>query len=155
MTDIDRDSPDYQMRVTHFLDETVGMIEEHGVSFIGVFPVKEGQYHFCYSIGRTLQGLPELIVTGVSSQGQGFLEFVCENWGDHPGPNVLWPIDEDGAMMTLPVRDEIAREHNTLARTVADVTETLQVVWRDDHGLWPWDKNDPTLPILDPASRIA
>lgn len=146
---MDRTSDEYRMRVTKFLDDNEAAVEQHGVTFVGVFPTEEDGYHFAYSIGRTLSGLPELIVTGTSTHGQGFLQWVHDNWADHPGPNIIWPIGDKGALMTITVPESIAETHNTFARAIADVKETLQVVWRDDDGLWPWDKGDPTLPILD------
>lgn len=137
------------LRATAFMDNTLAALEQGDLEYIGVFPVIEGGYHFCYSVGRQRRGLPELIVTGVSQSGGPFLEYVDSVWDTWPGYG-LWTPEGSGNLATIPVPVPISQEHNTLAwRMATEPFETIQVVWEDDEGLWPWDKNDPTLPILN------
>ena len=126
-----------------------------GHTVVGVFPVEGGgvSYHFAYTVGRCLRGWPELIATGVSNLGDALLNWVDAHWDAHPGPGVRWPVSE-GAIMTVPVPEDQRDDHLTMVQSlrfgpgVPAGWSALQVVWRTDAGLWPWDLSDPTLPVL-------
>lgn len=99
---------------------------------------------WCYTVGLTAVGLPELVVTGMSAaRGGALLEDLAHHYVDHDAP-----MCEPGQRFTL--RDGLALEIVELAHPDAhlDTAQAIfapqpvrayQLVWRDDRGRWPWE----------------
>ena len=102
--------------------------------------VESDRTPFAYTIGLTRYGLPELLVTGVSpGRAVRMLNTVGRRavGGDQPTP---------GMQITLPagplvemVEVEHPDAHLIFAVAIlGDEVTSLQVVWADSRGRWPW-----------------
>ena len=141
-------APGSQERWNAIMDEQTDLILDHGWTAIAVFPTEDsaGNYHFCYTVGRSLVGKPELIVTGMSQNAGPLLDGLIDQRGDlldAQSPGVPFHLSEehtDEWMVLAPVPDEERRKHLTMtaAQCGPDFT-ALQVLWTDDEDRWPWE----------------
>lgn len=123
------------------LARMASMVEEYGWAVQGV----EGdRVHppWAYTVGLTLRGLPELVVTGVRLLDA---RDVLNEWaGDVIRGEVLSP----GQVLRCPHGSEmeiveLAHPDAHLLTAVSlypgTTLRALQLVWSDDRGHWPWD----------------
>jgi hypothetical protein len=97
---------------------------------------------FSYTVGLTEHDRPELLVTGLSRRrAHDLLCALAHHLLHAPAPptGVPWPL-RDGPVVEF-VRMDVPDAHLGVAVALCGPTavEALQVVWRDDHGRWPWD----------------
>lgn len=112
---------------------------------------------FCYSVGLTEHGLPELIVMGLDSDPATRLVRV---WGDYLLDERVVLAGErltSGPWHTEAVRVAFPREHLLSADALyGDRVQALQLVWADNTGRMPWDPgHDPGpagQPLLGPRA---
>jgi hypothetical protein len=97
---------------------------------------------WAYTVGLTACGLPELVVTGLSSKRvapllNGLGAHLLHEEPPEPGEQLAL----SGLPMTEIVRVSTPDAHLGVAVALfgPDI-RALQLVWRDDRGKWPWDK---------------
>lgn len=97
-----------------------------------------------YTVGLTVRGLPELVVTGVDDQpAAALLNAVAAELLHHGrrlrhgGSLALSSTGPRVEVVQLPAPDA----HLVTALEVyGPAVRGLQLVWADDSGLWPWDR---------------
>lgn len=116
---------------------------EHGYTVQGVFAVRDGQTSFCYTIGLTAHGWPELIVLGPCEMGGELLNRLVEHLmrvGEEPTAGEL--PDFLGTGYALRLR-ECAPFTGNFPFSMAgilfgrDEVRGLQVLLPDDEGRYP------------------
>ncbi|MDQ3150902.1 MAG: DUF4262 domain-containing protein [Actinomycetota bacterium] len=123
------------------LDHLRGLMVRHGWAVQGV----EGdRVHppIAYTLGLTLCGLPELVVTGMSlTRSAALLNRVAGHLmhAEPPGAGERIPL-VGGPLIEIV---ELAHPDAHLDTAVAFFgreLRALQLVWADDRGGWPWDR---------------
>lgn len=163
MTELTDD--EFDARLGAVITQQAIAIEDVGWSSVGVFPTEdsppEKRYQFTYTVGRSMQGMPELIVTGIEvNSAHAVIASLLDLWDVvAPQPGVVFePHGPDGGKVVFaPVPDEAFDEHLTFARwhqgsEPHDFT-ALQVLWTDDEDRWPWDEGH--LSQCDPDMKTA
>lgn len=93
---------------------------------------------FSYTVGRTAQGLPELVMTGLRySVAQALLNAVVAR----PSNGVLTPGDHlsvDGRPLEVVALSEPSSRLNIAVAVYGQQISALQLVHADEHGAWPW-----------------
>ena len=126
-----------EKQIKAFLTKIRAQINEHGWIVQGVVPAKDGDLGFAYTVGLTLAGLPELVISGLwREQGQQFLNIAAQQ---HCREEILaGDTIEDIASVPFRVIDVPLAEVNTARRLYGrSRVRALQLVWPDDNGLWP------------------
>ena len=149
MAPIERGSAEWLARRDVHMLEQATEIAVNGWTMVGVFPTEEDakdrNFHFCYTIGRSLEGHAELIVTGMSHNAGPLLGFLIDTWGqvDEQTPGVPFEVRSganDGWLVLAPVPDGWRDELMTMTRAqVGEGFTALQVLWTDDEERWPWE----------------
>ncbi len=96
---------------------------------------------FLYTVGLTERDEPELVVTGMS-QRRGYELLV--DLAHHVLHATAWRPGEIvplvGGPVVQMVRVDVPDAHLIVAGSLyGPALRALQVVWRDDHGRWPWE----------------
>jgi hypothetical protein len=114
---------------------------------------------WAYTVGLTACGLPELLVTGLSSKRVASYLNGLGNHLLHAEPPVPGDrLELRGTPMLEVVRVAEPSVHLLVAATFfgPDIT-ALQLVWSDDRGGWPWDRGFRSgrwpQPVLGPRAR--
>lgn len=126
-----------EKQIAAFLAKIRTQIKENGWIVQGVFPVKEGDLGFAYTVGLTLAGLPELVISGLwREQGQQLLNIAAQQ---HCREEILvGDTIEDIANVPFRAIDAPLAEVNTARRLYGwKQVRAIQLVWPDDNGLWP------------------
>lgn len=108
------------------------LIDEHGWAIQGVEP-DGGRPGWAYTVGLTVKGLPELVVTGVSmSHAAELLNFAAGLVTE--GTGLPGGLDVEVVTVARPWA------HLRYAVTVyGEDIKALQLVYPDTAGRWPWD----------------
>lgn len=138
--------------VDDYLDVLRDIIADNGwaVQF-----VEDGLRSFAYTVGLSLRGLPELLITGLQPRKSAHvLDSVAHYIADDG--MVVQPaehIDLEGELLLEVVEVEHPDVHLTFAvRLRNGPIRAYQLVWTDDRRLWPWDRGwshgRPRQPVL-------
>lgn len=122
------------------LQDTIG---EHGWAIVGVFPAAEAEgAPFCYTVGLTGKGLPELAIYGLDlNTGGGILNGLAQRMvdrGELRGGERLEGELEGGlplAVIDMGDTSELA----AVRRFYGAVLAARQIVWPDPQGRMPWE----------------
>jgi hypothetical protein len=142
------------------LARMAAMVEQYGwaIEF-----VEGDRVHppWAYTVGLTLRGLPELLVTGVEApEASDLLNDFADGVVHHgerlsPGQVLRCPHGSEMEVVELPHPDAHLLTAVSLFRGVT--LRALQLVWSDDHGHWPWEVGFRTRrgrgqPVLGPRA---
>ncbi|MBX9640953.1 MAG: DUF4262 domain-containing protein [Mycobacteriaceae bacterium] len=126
--------------IDDYLNVLRGIIAENGwaVQF-----VEDGSRPFAYTVGLSLRGLPELLITGLQPRESArVLNSVAHYIADDG--MVVQPaehIDYQGELLLEVVEVEHPDVHLTFAVRLRDAPiRAFQLVWTDDRRHWPWDR---------------
>ncbi len=130
-------------RHDYLADEVRPLIREHGWM---VQTVDAGRLHaeLAYTVGLTDAGLPELVLTGLPERRSGRLLNFLAGQMVRSGPPA--PGEVLVATKELPAF-EVVRLSSPSAHLVTAVQmygeelRALQLVYPDEHGKWPWDRD--------------
>jgi hypothetical protein len=97
---------------------------------------------FSYTVGLTLRGLPELVVTGKTpADAAGMLNavatYVIEQQVPQPGETIGGC--DSGLFEVVGLPHPEAHLFVATGLYGEAVVQALQLVWADDRGRWPWD----------------
>jgi hypothetical protein len=130
------DNPDRPIQ--EYFDELRETIRKHGwvVQF-----VEDDRRPFAYTIGLHDRGLPELVVTGMTSLHSAHtLNAVATAAVDgsvyKPGEHIA--LGQRMVLEVVEVEHPDAHLNFAIALCGPEV-RALQLVWADEHGRWPWD----------------
>ncbi|WP_181772969.1 DUF4262 domain-containing protein [Amycolatopsis pittospori] len=126
----------------YLVEEVRPLIRQHGwmvqtVEAEGAHPA------FAYTVGLTDAGMPELVVTGLRERRSGqllnfFAQQVVRSGEPRPGEvlpaAVGWP-----ALEVVPLGAPSAHLLTAVLMYGEDF-RALQLVYEDEHGNWPWDR---------------
>jgi hypothetical protein len=141
------------------LARMAGLVEEYGWA---TQSVAGDRVHppWAYTVGLTLRGQPELVVTGVRAPEAGdLLNEFAEGVVHHdevlsPGEVLRCPHGTEMEVVELPHPD--AHLVTAVALFPGVRLRALQIVWSDDRGHWPWDVgfrgNRGGQPVLGPRA---
>lgn len=111
-------------------------ILQYGWVVQGVFPVKDGELGFAYTVGLTVAGLPELVLSGAySEQAQNILNAAAQV---HVGEE-LKPGVETNDIANVPFR-VISAPHAEIGiaqRMYGPRVRAVQICWPEEDGSWP------------------
>jgi hypothetical protein len=118
-----------------------GVIDAHGWFIQGV-EKDRWRPEFAYTVGLTMFGHPELLVTGMTYRaGADLLNEVAHELAYHAAPPLvagdlhLWP---DRRLIEVVDLAE-PTVHLVMARRMyGSAIRAVQLVYADDHGRWPW-----------------
>ena len=123
-----------------YLDEMRRMVAAYGFAVQAVMGDRL-RCGYAYTVGLTEVGEPELLVTGMSQRRAHQLLHDMAHHVLHdtaPPAGVDWPL-RTGAVIQC-VEIEVPDVHLAVAASLyGPAVRALQLVWRDDHGKWPWD----------------
>lgn len=126
-----------------FDEETARVIREYGHQVVGVFPTEgDDGAPFAYTVGRTLSGRPELLITGPLRPdiACAILNYAAEVDDGTP----LEPGDRDDILVGYTARivevDPWASQMFQAVRLFGEEVRALQLVWPDPGGRFPWDE---------------
>ena len=124
------------------LARMAGMVEEYGWAIQGV----EGdRVHppWAYTVGLTLRGLPELVVTGVRLlKARDLLNewaYEAVHRGERLAPGQLLRCPHGSEVEIVELAHPDAHLATAVALFQGATLRALQLVWSDDRGHWPWD----------------
>ncbi|HET6285565.1 MAG TPA: DUF4262 domain-containing protein [Amycolatopsis sp.] len=129
-------------RSDYLIEEVRPLIRKYGWM---VQTVERGstQPGFAYTVGLTDAGLPELVVTGLRERRSGqllnyFAQQVVRSGPPEAGEvlpaAVGWPAFE-----VVPLSSPSAHLLTAVLLYGEDI-RALQLVYEDEHGKWPWDR---------------
>jgi Domain of unknown function (DUF4262) len=138
-----------------FQARTLAHIAEHGQSIVGVFgETREGCRYpsFAYTIGMTKNKLPEFIVFSLDHQiAQAVLNQMCDRAREIPYAAGFYDNILSGYKAALlPVRKGRADDYVVQATNLFDDVEVMQLVWPDQNGRFPWQKDYGVKLLLQP-----
>jgi len=124
------------------LARMAGLVADHGWA---LQYVEGGRVRppWCYTVGLSLYGVPELLVTGLRSEDSArLLNGMAAHLVDHDGTLSVGErfVPADGReyeVVGMPHPD--AHLLTTYALMGDLPIRALQLVWSDDRGHWPWD----------------
>lgn len=104
--------------------------------------VEDDRRPYAYTIGLHQLGLPELLVTGVTSDRalallDYFIEEVIADGAPKPGDLIVLC---DNAMIEAVHVDHPDAHLDLAVQLFGPTLRALQLVWTDACGRWPWDK---------------
>lgn len=144
---------EFNARLDAYLtDKVLPIIAEHGWMVQGVFPTADDPcVGFCYTVGLTTAGLPELVIAGLPYETSGAL--LNDAARVHLAEEITPGATVDG-VATVPFRavDAPLSEVN-MARNLygAENVRAIQLVWPDAGGAFPgdagWSLGDGVQPI--------
>ena len=123
-----------------YLDHMQGLIDRFGWAVVGV--ESDGIHPpLAYTLGLTLRGKPELVVTGLPPQRATLLlnaaaSRVVDTAVLRPGDEILV---EGGPLMEVVRVDEPSAHLFAAVEFYGPGIQALQLAWADDRGHWPWD----------------
>lgn len=123
-------------RFDEYLIKLAGMIRQFGWVVQGVFPVKDDDLGFAYTVGLTAAGLPELVVSGAfGTQAQDLLNAAARI---HAGSE-LKPGTERDDIANVPFRIIPApnAEVGVANRMYGPRVCAVQLCWPEVDGSWP------------------
>ena len=123
-----------------YLDYVNGLIAEHGWAVQGVQRDRL-RPPWAYSVGLTIYGEPELIVTGLPlRRACGLIDDVAAHVLHASAPRPGEQISlRDGPLIEI-VKVSVPSAHLVTAVEIyGSRLRALQVVHADDRGHWPWD----------------
>ncbi|MHA7648677.1 DUF4262 domain-containing protein [Mycobacterium sp. ML4] len=145
--------------IDDYLDVLREIIAHHGwaVQF-----VEDGSRPFAYTVGSSLRGLPELLITGLQPRKSAHVLNSVAHYIADDGM-VVQPaerIDFQGEFLLEVVAVEHPDVHLTFAVRLRDAPiRAFQLVWTDDRRHWPWDhgwshgrRRQPVLGIRTPLT---
>lgn len=140
--------------VNHYYEALTDTIKLHGWALTGL---DDGNPPYTYTVGRTLQGLPELMINGLDLPRRAAILTSVQEQGLEVTPgarleNVLTPPWTLGVVEADPRTAEliVAIRMFGLEREVT----ALQLVWPDPKNRMPWDQGyhsevpQPLYPVL-------
>jgi Domain of unknown function (DUF4262) len=123
-----------------YLAYLTGLMAEFGWAVQGV---ERDRIHppWAYTVGLTLRGLPELVLTGLPlRRAAGLLNevagHVAHAEAPKPGDQIPW---RDGPLMEIVKVAEPSAHLVMAVELFGTDLRALQVVHADDRGHWPWD----------------
>ncbi len=144
---------EFNARLDAYLaDKVLPIIAELGWMVQGVFPTADDPcVGFCYTVGLTAAGLPELVIAGVPYETGG--PILNDAARRHLAEEIAPGATVDG-LASVPFRavDAPLAEVN-MPRNLygADRVRAVQLVWPDDGGAYPgepgWSLGDGVQPI--------
>lgn len=147
LTDADNDLL-MDERHNMLLEERDRHIREHGHSVQCVFPVDDDGHYFWYSIGRSVVGKPEILVTGPlpAEVGGWMVNEVARLYDENPTrftPGTT--IEPDVLLSGFPVKvvavdNPVEAEMFGATRWFGDDLAAIQIVWPDKEGNFPGDE---------------
>lgn len=119
---------------------SLATIAEHGWMIQGVFPTEaDPGVEFAYTVGLTVAGLPELVISGLPLELAGTL---LNDAARHSMGSEVKPGDVLNNIASVPFKVIAApKAPVNLARHLysPDTVLALQLVWPDDQGSYPGD----------------
>jgi Domain of unknown function (DUF4262) len=123
-----------------YLNFLAGFIAEFGWAVQGV---ERDRIHppWAYTVGLTLYGQPELVLTGMPlRRACGLLNDVAEHVmhaeAPRPGDQIPW---QGGPLMEIVAVAEPSAHLVMAVEMFGTGVQALQVLHTDDRGHWPWD----------------
>jgi hypothetical protein len=124
------------------LARMASLVEEYGWA---IQAVVGDRVHppWAYTVGLTLRGLPELVVTGVRApEARDVLNEFADSAVHHdevlsPGQVLRCPHGSEMEVVELAHPD--AHLLTAVSLFPGTTLRALQLVWSDDRGHWPWD----------------
>lgn len=118
----------------------VELIAEHGWMVQGVFPTEhDREAPFAYTVGLTVAGLPELVISGLPADiAQQLLNAAAkQTLGSElrPGQTLAGIASVDFRIVDAPAAEVNMARHLYPDKTV----RALQLVWPDEGGAYPGD----------------
>ena len=141
-----------------FYDHMAGLIQRCGWA---VQAVERDRYRppFAYTVGLTLYGEPELVVTGMAQRrAQRLLNGVAEHvlHACAPEPGEVVPLEGSSTIEIVELPHPDAHLHTAVGMLGAEHLRALQLVWADDRGRWPWERGHRSgrggQPVLGPRT---
>jgi hypothetical protein len=142
-----------------YLDHMAELVRRHGWALQFVEPDRD-RPPYTYTLGLTLYGLPELVVTGLPARRSaellnGQAARVLVDGAPLPGSRLVLPNGAQAEVVELPQPDA----HLFVAVDLfgAAALRARQLVRADDRGRWPWEIGHRAgrggQPVLGPRSR--
>jgi hypothetical protein len=97
---------------------------------------------FSYTVGLTLRGLPELVITGKDpKEAAGLLHTVATSVIEQhvPQPGETMCVCDCGQLEVVGMPHPEAHLFVATGMYGETVVRALQLVWADERGRWPWD----------------
>lgn len=133
--------PSFSPRFDAYLAEHVlPTIESAGFAVQGVFATTEGHSSFCYTVGLTVRGWPELIVLGPTDVGHPLLNRIVEyldGIGEVPTAGDLPDFMETGYRLRLRACTTRGDFPFSIAHALYPDVVGLQVLMPDDQHRYP------------------
>jgi hypothetical protein len=103
--------------------------------------VEDDRRPYAYTIGLHQFGLPELMVTGVTTERalallDYFIQEVITDGAPRPGDRVAL---SDAALIEAVDVDHPDAHMDLAVRLFGSKIRAVQLVWTDAYGRWPWD----------------
>ncbi|MBM9458650.1 DUF4262 domain-containing protein [Nocardioides sp. zg-536] len=145
-----------------YLDLIVGTIAEHGV-FLQHVEKDRWRPPFTYTVGLTMLGHPELLVTGMHQRRAGpCLNRIAHGLRFHAAPDYVagdlhaWPEHPEIPAQMEVVDVAVPTAHLLMAEEIfGPHIRAVQLVYVDDRGRWPWQvgfRGDQ--PVLGPRADV-
>ena len=134
------------------------IVAEQGWAIQGV---ERGRIHppWAYTVGLTLAGLPELVVTGMPLPRAAELlnDVAAHAWhAEEPVPGEQVPLVGGPLVEFVELPHPDAHLH-TAVQLYGPAIRAVQAVWADDRGRWPWQRGFRSgrggQPVLGPRAR--
>lgn len=133
-----------------YVDEQVQpMIDQRGWAVQSVTSTST-RARFRYTVGLTVLGLPELVVTGRPPHGAVLLNALAPRIGEaKPGTQLRW---HGIALEVVDVPHPEAHLFTATGLYGEDRVRARQLAWADSQGRWPWDPGAGGQPVLGPRA---
>ena len=118
-------------------------IDAHGWAIVGVFPADAAEgAPFCYTVGLTDKGLPELAIYGLDlNTGGGILNGSAQRMIDcgelRGGERIDGELDGGLPLAVIDMGD--TSELAAVRRFYGAILAARQIVWPDPQGRMPWE----------------
>lgn len=121
-------------RIEAYVADLLDAIAKHGWVIQGVFGVREEELPFAYTIGLHEAGLPELIVSGGNMHMMLNIA-ASDHLRNEIQPGTLYRSN----YLTYPLKPikAPAAEIFFARRLYGPRVKAIQLIWPDNHGLWP------------------
>lgn len=128
-----------------YLDRMADLVREYGIAVQGVFPTAEEpeQSSFCYTLGMSEIGQPEVLIAGLSGDtAMALLNHMHNLMLDAKGslePGAVWTelTSNEIPMVVCAVTYDV--EVGMARRLYGDDVPVVQLIYPDQDGRFPWD----------------
>ncbi len=129
-------------RDDYLIEEVRPLIRQHGW-MVQTVDGGGAQPPFAYTVGLTDAGMPEFVVTGLRERRSGqllnfFAREAVRSGPPEPGETLTaagWPALEVVSLSSPPAH------MLTAVLLYGEDFRALQLVYEDEHGRWPWDRD--------------